>query len=311
MNLRRLEHLVALAEERHFGRAAERVHLSQPAFSRSIQALEQETNLRLFEREAAEVRPTPAGEFLLERAYQILLVSRGLQNDLQLYGRSQLGSLAFGIGPFPAAMVMHQVVPKLRQQLPALALRIEIYNWNILLDRLRQEDIEFFIADSRSFIAEQDVLIQPLAIVPGGFFVRPDHPLAGQNIRMQQLLPFGVATTRLPAETRALVASAFGLASGDPLPVVLECDDIALLRTVAMQSDTILGVIHGSVAAALAEGELVELQVSDQPELLSSFGVIRMKHRSQSPSALRVIAEVEAVLRQMGADLADTGSKPG
>jgi DNA-binding transcriptional LysR family regulator len=62
VELRRLQHLLALDDERHFGRAAERVHLSQPAFSRSIQAIEADLGLRLFERDIGDIRPTPAGD---------------------------------------------------------------------------------------------------------------------------------------------------------------------------------------------------------------------------------------------------------
>jgi DNA-binding transcriptional LysR family regulator len=63
IDLRRLMPLVALDDERHFARAAQRVHLSQPAFSRSIQALEDEMGERLFDRDTAVVKPTPAGSF--------------------------------------------------------------------------------------------------------------------------------------------------------------------------------------------------------------------------------------------------------
>lgn len=299
MNLRRLEHLIALAEERHFGRAAERVHLSQPAFSRSIQALEHETNLRLFDREGAEVRPTPAGEFLLERARRLLFASRGLQLDLQLYRKTELGSLAFGIGPFPAAMLMHAVVPQLRRQHPALKLRIEIYNWKILLERLLQEDIEFFIADIQSIPAVDDVIILPLRQVPAGFFVRAGHPLADRSIRMKDVLEFGVATTRLPTVVRQTVSDAFGLSSGHDLPVMLECDDIALLRTVALKSDTVLGVIQGAIISDLQRGDLVALTIQDQPVLVSNLGVITLRHRSQSPAAKTVIAALMSALATM------------
>src|SRR5205814_8278769 len=63
MDLRRFQHVVTLAEEGNFRRAAERVHLSQPAFSRSIQAAEGELGLPLFDRGATEARCTPAGAF--------------------------------------------------------------------------------------------------------------------------------------------------------------------------------------------------------------------------------------------------------
>jgi DNA-binding transcriptional LysR family regulator len=113
MDLRRLQHLLALAEERHFGRAAERVHLSQPAFSRSIQAIEAELELRLFDRGIGDVRPTPAGEFVIERARRLLFDARSLARDVELFRDSQLGDTAFGAGPLPAVTLLpegaHQV----------------------------------------------------------------------------------------------------------------------------------------------------------------------------------------------------------
>lgn len=72
MDLRRLSHVVALADTLHFARAAEQVHLSQPAFSRSIQAVEDDLGIRLFDRETGDVRPTPAGAFVIKRARQLL-----------------------------------------------------------------------------------------------------------------------------------------------------------------------------------------------------------------------------------------------
>ena len=64
MDFRRLDHLVALADKRNFARASEQVNLSQPALTRSIQAAEAEFGMRLFDRGAVAVTPTPAGEFV-------------------------------------------------------------------------------------------------------------------------------------------------------------------------------------------------------------------------------------------------------
>ena len=99
MNLRRLSHVVGLADTLHFARAAEVAHLSQPAFSRSIQAIESELGIRLFDRDVGDVRPTPAGEFVIERARKLLFEARCLQRDVDLYRDSQLGDTAFGVGP--------------------------------------------------------------------------------------------------------------------------------------------------------------------------------------------------------------------
>lgn len=285
MDLKRLNHLLALADERHFGRAAERVHLSQPALSRSIQALESETGQRLFDRDRGDVRPTPAGEFLIQRARQLLFDARSLERDMALYGDSQLGSIAFGVGPFPAAMLMHQVLPQLRLQHPQVALRVEVNNWQILQARLRTEAIEFFVADIRNFSADEDLLIRPLGQVSAGFFVRPQHPLAGRELTMSELPGYGVATTRLPAVVKT-----------EALPIMVECDDVALLKSVAINTDTILGVIHGAVLEDVQAGRLVELRIVDQPALHSEIGVVSLPDRSLSPSARCVIAAMVAAM---------------
>ena len=103
MNLRRLAHIVALAERRNFARASEEVHLSQPALTRSIQAAEAELGLRLFDRGTTQVTPTPAGEFVIERARRLVFDGRCLKRDVDLYRDRKLGDTAFGVGPFPAA----------------------------------------------------------------------------------------------------------------------------------------------------------------------------------------------------------------
>ncbi|WP_085611919.1 MULTISPECIES: LysR family transcriptional regulator [unclassified Pseudomonas] len=296
MDLKRLSHLLALADERHFGRAAERVHLSQPALSRSIQALESETGQRLFDRDTGDVRPTPAGEFLIERARRLLFDARSLERDMALYSDRQLGSLAFGVGPFPAAMLMHQVVPRLRLDHPAVTLRVEVNNWQILEARLRAEAIEFFVADIRNFTAESDLLIRSLGQVSAGFFVRPEHPLAGRKVAMGELEGYGVATTRLPEVVKLETARTLGISTRQALPIVLECDDVALLKTVAGSTDTILGVIHGAVAEDIRVGRLIELHVVDRSGFHSEIGVVSLQGRSLSPTALCVI---EAVVAEM------------
>ena len=76
MDLKRWTHIVAVADRRSFVRAAEEVHLSQPALTRSIQAAEAELGLLLFDRGTQEVVPTPAGEFIVARARQLVFDNR-------------------------------------------------------------------------------------------------------------------------------------------------------------------------------------------------------------------------------------------
>ncbi len=69
--------------------------------------------------------------------------------DLALYRDNQLGDIAFGVGPFPAATIMPRVLPILRRLYPGVGLRVEVSNWKLMLERLWAEDIEFFVSDVR------------------------------------------------------------------------------------------------------------------------------------------------------------------
>src|SRR5690349_2634605 len=177
MDLKRWTHIVAVADRRSFIRAAEQVHLSQPALTRSIQAAESELGLRLFDRGRQAVVPTPAGEFVIARARQLVFNSRCLERDVALYAKRGLGDTAFGAGPFPAATFLPRLLAAVRRDFPGINLRVEISNWDLLLKRLLEEDIGFFVADSRDLPPHPGIQVRALRREPGGFYVRAAHPL--------------------------------------------------------------------------------------------------------------------------------------
>ena len=90
-DLRRLAHLIALAEEGRFSRAAVRVHLSEAAFGRSIKSLEDQVGMRLFDRDAQRVSLTRAGQMVLERARALVFDSSCLQRDIELMRQGDAG----------------------------------------------------------------------------------------------------------------------------------------------------------------------------------------------------------------------------
>jgi DNA-binding transcriptional LysR family regulator len=103
IELWQLRYFVAVAEELHFGRAAERLHMSQSPLSRAIRELEGELGLVLFVRTTRRVELTPAGLLLLERARRALDEIDGAVADARRFTRSGDGSLRLGHGPFSGA----------------------------------------------------------------------------------------------------------------------------------------------------------------------------------------------------------------
>lgn len=298
MDLKRLKHLVALADEGNFGRAAARVFLSQPAFSRSIQTIESELKLQLFDRRADGVKLTPAGEFLIERTRRLLFDARCLQRDAALYRDSQLGDTAFGMGSFPAAALMPLVLPELRKRYPAIGLRLEIDNWPSLQQRLLTEDIEFFVADARDIPADERLEFVPLGHLSGHLYARAGHPLAGRACRLADAVAFGLAATKLPETIARLMGRLSG--RGTAFKLALQCDDLPLLRTLALQTDTVIGVPDAWVQSGAGVGALVPLQVTDLPDVYADTQIVSLMNRTPSPMARAVLASVRDAAARIG-----------
>ena len=163
MDLKRLKHLVALADTRNFGRAATQCHLTQSAFSRSIQAAEEEMGLQLFDRGTVEATCTDAGEFVVERARKLLFENRCLERDVSLYRERQIGDLAFGVGPFPAATLVPSLLTEIRTRYPKVCVRVEVNNADFLAAHLRAEELDFYLADVRNVVAAPDLSITRVA----------------------------------------------------------------------------------------------------------------------------------------------------
>lgn len=96
MRIRQLEYFVAVAEELHFGRAAERMHIQQPPLSRQIRALEDDLGVLLFERDNRNVQLTPEGEFFLEEAQCIIKRVKKTRTVLEAMADGQAGALRVG-----------------------------------------------------------------------------------------------------------------------------------------------------------------------------------------------------------------------
>ncbi len=110
MDVKQLRYFIALAEEQHFGRAAERLHITQPPLTRSIQALEASLDTRLFIRTSKGAALTAAGQLLLEKARTIVELTQDAGEQARLAGQGYLGRLEVGI--FSSGIF--NVIPQLR-----------------------------------------------------------------------------------------------------------------------------------------------------------------------------------------------------
>ncbi len=302
MDIKHLTHIVALADKRNFARAAEHLHLSQPALSRSIQAAEAALNLHLFDRGPLEVSPTPAGEFVLERARRLVFDNQCLLRDVGLYRDRTLGNTAFGMGPFPAATILAPLLVRLRRSHPGVQVRASVGNWELLLQKLKSEELEFFLADTRDIPRTPDLHITQVAQQAAGLFVRGGHPLLvlgplTPRPLLEGIVQYGIATVRVPVNMQKVLVQLMGLPPTETLPVALECDDVHTLKRVALETDSVLIAPLVAVSAELSAGTLIRLETPGFPLAYSDMGVVVLKGRTPSPMAQHAIGEVSALLQ--------------
>src|SRR5438093_3296026 len=125
MTLNELRYIVAVAQERSFGRAAQRCFISQPALSVEIQKVEEELGAQLFERGKAEITVTPVGERIVEQAQKVLEEAARIREIAQA-GRNQLvGLFRLGVIYTVAPYLLPDLIPALNERAPQMPLEIE------------------------------------------------------------------------------------------------------------------------------------------------------------------------------------------
>lgn len=236
IDLRQLRHFIALIEHRNFTSAAQATKLSQSAFSRSIQSLEQTIGARLIDRNN-QLEPTPQGLIVLEHARRLINQTHDLFNDVQQFNGKEVGEVRFGCGPAPAAWLMPQVIGAFSRQYPKVRMVFRVDNWQALGHRLAAEELGFIVADTRNFEFDARYQVQPLSQHRWGFCCRAGHPLAAfDEISVEQLFAYPLAATiRPPNLHRALVH----LSGKQDIRTGIECENGYSLLDVVRHSDAI------------------------------------------------------------------------
>jgi LysR family hydrogen peroxide-inducible transcriptional activator len=174
MTLTELRYIVALARERHFGRAAEKCFVSQPTLSVAVKKLEDELGVALFERGGSEVAVTPVGARIVEQAQRVLEEASTIKN-IAVEGKDELATpLRFGtiftIGPY----LMPQLIPLLHRRAPKMSLLIQ-ENYTARLSELVKTGEVDVVVLSLPF-AEAGIVTQPVYDEPFRVLMPADHP---------------------------------------------------------------------------------------------------------------------------------------
>ncbi len=142
MDLQQLRYVVALHRERHFQRAADRVHISQPTLSQQVKKLERELGVPLFERSSRRVRPTAAGDAFAAKAAAVLETLEGASEEARRNAQELTGRLSVAAIPTLAPYILPPVLQALRRRAPKLTVEVHELTTSLLVEHLKEGRVD-------------------------------------------------------------------------------------------------------------------------------------------------------------------------
>jgi DNA-binding transcriptional LysR family regulator len=292
VSLRQLRAFLAVAKLRHFRRAAESLHLTQPAVSRHIADLEAELDVRLFDRNTREVVPTEAGRYLQSAVERVLEELESVLAHIHSEGERRHGKVRVAAAPTLSAGLMPQCIAACARDYPELTVQLHDQVQTLVLDSVRGGEVDFGLAiepaDSETFDSET-ILHDPFVLV-----CRRDHPLAKLA---------AVPWKKLRGEPLVLL---------DPTSGSRRLIDYQL-ATHQIEADVVQQAGHTHTAFRMVEAGLgisvtpnLSLPASDllvvrplTPVARRAITLIRRRHRSLSPIAELVWAQIRETAIQL------------
>lgn len=145
MTSQQIQYVIALAEERNFSKAAERLFISQPALSQFVKNVEKEVGMPLFDRGTNPIQLTPAGEIYLKTAKEILMTERELQRRIADLSELTTGHFVIGTSPFRASCLLPKSIREFEKRHPGIRLEIVTAHVSQLKQMLLVGDIDLCI----------------------------------------------------------------------------------------------------------------------------------------------------------------------
>lgn len=168
MELRHLRYFVMVAEELHFGRAAERLHMTQQPLSQQIYQLEAELGVSLFHRTKRRIQLTDAGKVFFEESRHLLLQADQAMEKARQAARGEIGRLSIGFSGFATYSVLPKVLQTFRERFPQVELNLEEMTTSVQIQALQEKQIHLGLmippVNDKSLLVEL-LLQEPLVVV--------------------------------------------------------------------------------------------------------------------------------------------------
>ena len=305
MNIRQLRHFLAVIDLGSLSAAAETVHLSQPALSRSLRALENALQVPLFDRQDRRLRPTPYALAYVERARRIVFDDNEGARSMALMRDGELGSLAFGMGSSIAQLLLAPLMLAMLEKAPGLRMRTMVQSTDILYAALLKEQLDFFIGDVRIARHDPDMVIEALYPCTFGWFARAGHPLAAKReVTMADLSAYPlIAAGYVEESAERKMADLYGLSIPISQHFSLSTSDLGTAHALLASSDAVIPSTDIAVLGPLNAGVVVPIDVTPRLDLEMALGIIHRAGRTLAPATTRAFEFLRVMFANVAADI--------
>ncbi|WP_076070886.1 LysR family transcriptional regulator [Sphingomonas montana] len=277
MDLRELRSFVTIVHAGSFSRAAEELHIAQPALSRQIAKLEAELGVALLVRHGRGAALTKAGARLLDRAELMLQNAAETIDHVRDENSAERGYLAIGLTPAIGQMIGPQLIARFRALWPNALLHVREGLSTSLQAWLLDGSVQVAIAYNQPLLEAFEV--QPLFTEPMMLVGPPDEQR--ETVRLRDLEHLPLILPALPHSNRRLIQQA-ALQNGVRLDVVLEADSVMLTKELVRRGDGYSIIAHAAVWRDVESGRLSGWPI-ERPALRSSVSIARLHDQRETP----------------------------
>jgi DNA-binding transcriptional LysR family regulator len=305
LKTRQLLLLVAIDDERNIHRAADLLHMTQPAASKQLKDLEDMLGVALFERHPRGMSPTSYGEAMIRHARMALTSLSQAHDDILALKSGLSGQVDVGVIMTPGITVVPKAIAAVKEHSPLLRIGVHMDNSNVLLDRLQHGTLDFMVArimegEDRANLQFEELEAEPVCVV-----ARIGHPLLQkQGLKLADIAGAGWVVPPQGSILRHRFEMMFRRENLRPPINVVDTTATLAVTSIVQQTD-FLHVMPISVANYCARFDMLGIVPIDLPVMMDPYGIVTKSGQLLSPGAKILI---EAIRR--AASEASGGQNP-
>jgi len=299
MNFDRLRHFEAVARRGSFLHAAGDLHITQPALTRSVQALEREIGGPLFERRRSGVALTGFGRFVLERVQVLVSSHNQLSREIEEFKGGETGTLHVGFGPLPAETLGARAIGRFQTEHPRVKLRVSYPSTDEMADAIKSGKIEVIVGEPELRKDEPDLVRFALKRRPGFLYCRAGHPLLQKpSLVLTDVADYPFVGFKLSAEFAHMAEPQGRFGFVDPvtgdLIAKVECYSVAATKQIVAVSNAIGAATLSMIWREVRDGELAPIALVI-PGFETAYSIVTWRGRTLSPEAQAFIDIIRAI----------------